>query len=92
MGVLIVGGGLIGYFSVFVTYKNALNKHDKLNELLNHPMARVAHGEQVERVTEHVKLMQEEAEAKKNNEKVQRLLAMAQSRKVLAQPQLVKKY
>lgn len=45
------GGGLIGYFSVFITYKNALNKYDKLNTLMNHPNARVAHGEQVEKVT-----------------------------------------
>jgi hypothetical protein len=87
LAVILCGGGIIGYFSVFITYKNSLNRYEKLNTLMNHPNARVAHGDQVEKVTQQVKLMQQEVEAKQQEEKVQRLLAMAQTRKLMFAPQ-----
>ena len=85
LGAIIFGGALVGYFSVFVQYKNALARHEKLNALLNHPNARVAAGDQVQRVTETMKVIQEQEEAKKNQEAVQRLLAMQTDKKKVLQ-------
>ena len=45
LSVIVLGGVIVGYFSVFVQYKNALTRHEKLNALLSHPNARVASGD-----------------------------------------------
>lgn len=57
LGAVTFGGVLVGYISVFVQYKNALARHEKLENLLQHPNARVAAGPQVQRVTEQMKVL-----------------------------------
>ena len=64
LSVILFGSGIVGYFSVFINYKNALSRHEKLNTLMQTPNARVASGEQVERVTQQLQSMQQEVEAK----------------------------
>jgi hypothetical protein len=81
LGVIFAGGCAVAYISMFVQYKNALARHDKLTTLLNHPMARVASGDQVTRVAQQVQAMKEEEEAKSTNDAIQRLLALQAEKK-----------
>lgn len=48
---LIVFGGFLGYFAlIFRAYKQVVESHQKLTELLNDPKVRVASGDQANHI------------------------------------------
>jgi len=55
MGIGVLLAGVISYAILFKSYKNALEKHHQMTELLYNPNARVASGKRAKQILKHMK-------------------------------------
>ena len=84
VGIVLMGAVGVAYLATFSSYRKALQAHEELTRVYNHPNARVASGKQAKKVLAAVQVHKKQIELEEEEDKLEKISQVTEDAQIMS--------